>query len=147
MRSVFGVLLVAVIVIALNLQRLRSDDVGMRDFMSELTTTVKNGPSKNYKRTRLISVEDFHNQLGKKGRWAYVAGTWDAMRFITYYFDDTRFNWLADCQEGNIGDEGFTPVDIERQLKASLEFGLDPAYPATAATMLSFVASCSTKDQ
>jgi len=147
MLTALGAILVAIIIITVSLQRVRSDDVGMRDFVSELTTSVKNGPSKNYKRTRLVPVADFQNQLGKKERWAYVAGTWDALRFITYYYDETRFKWLADCHEGNIGDRGFTPVDIERQLETSLEFGLDPAYPATAATMLSIVASCSTNDQ
>jgi len=147
LRLAFGAVFVAIIAIAVTHQGVRPDGAGIRDFVSELTTVVKNGPSRNYKRTGLVPVGDFQNQLSIEERWAYVAGTWDALRFITYYYDDKRFGWLADCQEGNIGDKGFSPVDVERQLNAGLHFGLDPDYPATAATILGLAASCAGKQQ
>ena len=111
-------------------------------FWIELKAATGNGPSKNYQRSKLIPVQWMQNELPKPERWAYIAGTWDALRFIVYHLDNKRFKWLAECQEKNFGPDSFSPVHIESQIAKGQEIGFDPTASATSAIIFSLLTSC-----
>ena len=111
-------------------------------FWIELKAATDFGPSKKYQRSKLIPVEWMQNELPKQERWAYIAGTWDALRFIVYHFDNKRFKWLAECQEKNFGPDSFNPVHIESQIAKGQEIGFDLTASATSAIIFSLLTSC-----
>jgi hypothetical protein len=111
-------------------------------FWIELKAATDFGPSKKYQRSKLIPVEWMRNELPKQERWAYIAGTWDALRFIVYHFDNKRFKWLAECQEKNFGPNSFNPVHIETRIAKGQEIGFDPKASATSAIIFNLLTSC-----
>ena len=111
-------------------------------FMHQLGRALKSGPDENYRRTQMLSAGELHNDLGTPERWAYIAGAWDTLRFLSYYFGNGQFNWLAECQENNYGDNSFNSVDVEATISEGLKLGLDPDHPASGIAMTHIAVAC-----
>ena len=141
-RSVITAAIFGTLVFGFTTSSAKTELQDISSFWIELKAATDFGPSKKYQRSKLIPVEWMQNELPKQERWAYIAGTWDALRFIVYHFDNKRFKWLAECQEKNFGPDSFNPVHIESQIAKGQEIGFDPTASATSAIIFSLLTSC-----
>jgi hypothetical protein len=146
-KSVITAAIFGTLVFTISASSVNADTPDIASFGVELKTAMENGPSKNYQRTNLVSVGSIQKNLSKQEQWSYIAGTWEALRFIAYHFDNKRFRWLAECQDKNVGPNGFNPVTIEQQISKSLELGFESSSSATSAIMFSLMASCVTQNK
>jgi hypothetical protein len=141
-RSVITAAIFGTLVFGFTTSSAKTELQDISSFWIELKAATDFGPSKKYQRSRLLSVEWMQNELTKQERWSYIAGTWDALRFIVYHFDNKRFKWLAECQEKNVGPGSFNPVHIESQIAKGQEIGFDPTASATSAIIFNLLTSC-----
>jgi hypothetical protein len=146
-QSVITAALLGMLVFVIPASTANAETPDIASFGVELKAAMKNGPSKKYKRTNLVSVGSIQKNLSKQEQWSYIAGTWEALRFIEYHFDNKRFKWLAECQDKKVGPNGFNPVTIEQQISKSLELGFESSSSATSAIMFSLMASCVTQNK
>jgi hypothetical protein len=90
-KSVITATLFGTLVFVTPASSVNADTPDTASFGVELKAAMKNGPSKKYKRTNLVSVGSIQKNLSKQEQWSYIAGTWEALRFIAYHFDNKRF--------------------------------------------------------